>query len=183
MQLARQAWAAWLRGRPLGLGPFGPRPDVGTAVAALLRQLQELPWLRDGLSLTERLSLQILADFGQVACARVFAELMAKREPLPYLGDMMFYALLRPLIEGPQPLIVGSDPHLDWPQRSLTLTALGRAVLAGQAYWPDHSGAERWIGGVRIRGGSPLGAGRSRCCRSGANSWEGLWVASRETCG
>lgn len=155
VQLARQAWAAYCAADPSAWARLahGQTPELPLLAPALLRQLQELPWLGDGLSLTERLSLQILADFGQVACARVFAELMAKREPLPYLGDMMFYALLRPLIEGPQPLIVESDPHLDWPQRSLALTALGQAVLAGQAYWPDHSGAERWIGGVRIRGG------------------------------
>ena len=155
LQLARQAWSAYCAADPAPWAclAHGQTPELPLLAPALLRQLQELPWLRDGLSLTERLSLQTVADFGRVACGRVFAELMAKREPLPYLGDMMFHAVLRPLIDGPQPLIVESDPHLDWPKRSLSLTALGHAVLAGQAYWPDHSGADRWIGGVRIRGG------------------------------
>lgn len=155
LALARQAWTAYCAADPAAWARLahGQTPELPLLAPALLRQLQELPGLHDGLSLTERLALQALADFGQATFGRVFAELMAKREPLPYLGDMMFHALLRPLIDGPQPLIVESDPHLAWSKRSLALTALGQAVLAGQAYWPDHSGADRWIGGVRIRGG------------------------------
>lgn len=155
LQLARQAWAAYCADDPAAWARLahGQTPALPLLAPALLRQLQELPGLRDGLSLTERLSLQILADLGRITFARVFAELMARREPLPFLGDLMFHAALRALIDGPQPLIVEGERHLDWSQRPLALTALGQAVLAGQAYWPDHRGTERWVGGVRVGSG------------------------------
>jgi hypothetical protein len=120
---------------------------------ALRRQLQELPGARDGLSLTERLSLAYIAEAGPVAFGRVFAELMGKREPLPFLGDMMFHALLRPLIDGEQPLLTETETHLEWPRRTLALTALGHTVLSGDAYWLDHASHERWVGGVCLRPG------------------------------
>jgi hypothetical protein len=37
----------------------------------------------------------------------------------------------------------------------LALTALGRQVLNGKAYWPDHASQERWLGGVCIQPGQP----------------------------
>ncbi|KRP67720.1 hypothetical protein [Pseudomonas orientalis] len=91
-----------------------------------------------------------IAEAGPVPFGRVFAELMAKREPLPFLGDMMFHALLRPLIDGDQPLLVETETHLEWPRRELALTPLGLEVLDANAYWPDHSSHARWIGGICI---------------------------------
>ena len=105
------------------------------------------------MSLTERLSLAYIAKAGPVAFGRVYAELMAKREPLPFLGDMMFHALLRPLIDGEHPLLTETEAHLEWPRRMLALTALGHTVLGGDAYWLDHASHERWVGGVCLRPG------------------------------
>jgi hypothetical protein len=122
---------------------------------ALLRQLQELPGIQDGLSLTERLSLQIVQASGPVTYGKVFAELMAGSEPLPYLGDLMFYAALQPLIATAKPLLTESDAHLAWPRRVLTLTELGHLTLNGKSYWPDHATHERWVGGVCIHPGQP----------------------------
>lgn len=99
---------------------------------ALRRQLQELPGTQDGLSLTERLFLHYLAEAGPVPFGRVFAELMAKRKPLPCLGDMMFHALLRPLIDGERPLLVetaaqGLETSRHWPLASMKKSANERA--------------------------------------------------------
>jgi hypothetical protein len=58
---------------------------------------------------------------------------------------------MRPLIDGDNPLLIESETQLPWPQRLLALTALGRQVLNGKAYWPDHATAERWVGGVCLR--------------------------------
>ncbi|WP_122317001.1 DUF1835 domain-containing protein [Pseudomonas cichorii] len=155
--LARQAWLAYCDASPVALAKLahGPQGALPLLAPALLRQLQELPGVRDGLSLTERLTLQVLDESGSMPFARVFAELMGKREPLPFLGDMMFHAMLRPLIDTQSPLLSESDAHLEWPRRVLTLTPLGRQVLSGMAYWPDHASHERWIGGVCIRPGQP----------------------------
>ncbi|NVZ80173.1 DUF1835 domain-containing protein [Pseudomonas yamanorum] len=157
LQLARQAWSAYCASSPLKLAELGRahHPSLPFLAPALRRQLQELPGTRDGLSLTERLALHYVAEAGPVPFGRVYAELMGKREPLPYLGDMMFHALMRPLIDGENPLLIESEAQLPWPQRMLALTALGRQVLNAKAYWPDHATAERWVGGVCIRPGQP----------------------------
>ncbi|MFO2462742.1 DUF1835 domain-containing protein [Pseudomonas sp. 15FMM2] len=149
---ARRAWAAYCAPSPVKLAALArdPHDALPLLSPALRRQLQELPGARDGLSLTERLSLHYIAKTGPVAFARVFAELMGKLEPLPFLGDMMFHALIRPLIDGPEPLLTESETHLPWPRRMLTLTRLGADVLAGTAYWPDSAPQERWVGGVHI---------------------------------
>ncbi|MGB3123644.1 MAG: DUF1835 domain-containing protein [Pseudomonas sp.] len=150
VQLAKQAWAAYCDSSPIKLAELaqGTPPALPFLAPALRRQLQELPGLHDGLSLTERLSLAYIAEAGPVPFARVFAELMAKREPLPFLGDMMFHALLRPLIDGEQPLLTESAPDHEWPRRELALTPLGHAVLNGNAHWLEHASHVRWVGGV-----------------------------------
>lgn len=152
VQLARQAWAAYCAPSPQDWAQLAHRQDLALPLLApaLLRQLQELPGIDDGLGLSERLSLQIIGEFGEVPFGRVFAELMGKREPLPYLGDMMFHALLRPLIDAPTPLIAESRTTLEWTKRPLTLTALGERVVAGKACWLDQQAPERWVGGVRL---------------------------------
>ncbi|WP_053138758.1 DUF1835 domain-containing protein [Pseudomonas sp. MIACH] len=157
VQLAKQAWSAYCDSSPTRLAELahGKHPALPLLAPALLRQLQELPGTRDGLSLTERLALTYLADAGPLPFGRVFAELMASRDPLPFLGDMMFHALLRPLIDGEQPLLTETETHLDWPRRPLSLTPLGHSVLNGQAYWLDHASHERWVGGTCIRPGQP----------------------------
>lgn len=155
LALARRAWAAYCSDSPQPLAEIahGVHPELPLLAPALLRQLQELPGLSDGLSLTERLTLQCLQAFTQATGEQVFSELMSRREPLPYLGDMMFRGILRPLIDGPEPLLSESGLDLDWPKRPLRLTELGEQVLRGAAYWPDHGAPERWVGGVCIRSG------------------------------
>lgn len=157
LALARRTWAAYCAASPLALADIADaeHPCLPLLAPALRRQLQELPGMQDGLSLTERLALQTLLEAGEMPCGRVFAELMAVREPLPYLGDIMFHVMMRPLIEGARPLLVETETHLDWPHRPLRLTDLGRRVLAGEAYWPDHADAPRWIGGVCIQPRQP----------------------------
>ncbi|EZP65931.1 DUF1835 domain-containing protein [Pseudomonas sp. RIT357] len=157
VQLAKRAWAAYCDSSPMAWAALahGKHPALPLLAPALLRQLQELPGAHDGLSLTERLSLTYLAEAGPLPFGRVFAELMAKRDPLPSMGDMMFQVLLRPLIDGDKPLLTETDPQKPWPQRMLALTPLGQDVLHGRAHWPDHATHERWVGGVRITPGQP----------------------------
>lgn len=157
VDLARQAWLAYCDPSPLSLAQLarGEHAPLPLLAPALRRQLQELPGIQDGLSLTERLALQVVSEAGSIPCGRVFAELMARREPLPYLGDLMFHAAVRPLIDGANPLLSETQADQPWPRRPLALTPLGRRVLEATAYWPDHASHERWIGGVCIRPGTP----------------------------
>ena len=157
LALARTAWKAYRAPSPQAWAEIarGETPALPFLAPALRRQLQELPSLRDGLSLSERLVLQIVGELDHVAMGRVFAESHGRREPLPFLGDMMFHALVRALIDGLDPLLREFDVELAWPKRPLELTGLGRRVLAGEAYWIDHASAGRWVGGVYIEPGRP----------------------------
>lgn len=157
LALARIAWKAYRAPSPHAWAEIalGETPALPLLAPALRRQLQELPSLRDGLSLSERLVLQIVSESDRPTLGQVFAESHGRREPLPFLGDMMFHALARALIDTPDPLLREFDVELDWPRRPLELTGLGRRVLAGEACWIDHAGAARWVGGVRIEPGRP----------------------------
>lgn len=156
LRLARQAWQAYCEPSPVALAALAraDHPALPLLARALRRQLQELPGVHDGLSLTERLALNIIADAGTLPLGKVFGLLMLRHEPLPYLGDLMFHAMLRPLIDGSNPLLTEHEPQLPWAQRPLQLTALGKQVLAGLAYWPDLASQERWVGGVCIAPGT-----------------------------
>ena len=151
LTLARQAGAAYTAAEPQAWAALAgrqhrPLPLLGRALA---RQLQELPGPSDGLSLTERLLLRVLASHGELPAGRVFTQLMQQDEPLPYLGDMMFHALLQPLLHTPHPLL-REGPGDAWAHRPLRLTALAEQVLAGQRHWLDQRPAQRWVGGVCI---------------------------------
>lgn len=157
LDLARVAWQAYRKPSPQAWAEIAraETPALPFLAGALRRQLQELPSVHDGLPLTERLTLQIIDDFGQPACGQVFAELNGRREPLPFQSDLMFKAAIRPLIDSARPLVVEADSEKAWPHRALALTALGRQVLAGEAYWLDYADAERWVGGVQLTPGRP----------------------------
>ncbi|WP_238936574.1 hypothetical protein [Pseudomonas typographi] len=101
------------------------------------------------MSLTQRLVLRILVAHGELPAGRVFGHLMMRYEPLPYLGNLMFHALLQPLINAPHPLLY-EQPGGEWQQRLLRITALGETVLHGQGHWLDHQPPDRWVGGVNI---------------------------------
>jgi len=101
------------------------------------------------LSLTLRLVLRILAAEGELAAGKVFDHLMMSYDPLPCLGDLMFHALLQPLIHAPRPLLA-ETPGNDWRQRHLRLTELGEQVLLGRSNWLDLSPTDRWVGGVHV---------------------------------
>ncbi|MFK3820311.1 DUF1835 domain-containing protein [Pseudomonas sp. NPDC089407] len=151
LALARQAWAAYTAADPQAWADLAGRqhPALPLLGRALARQLQELPGANDGLSLTERLLMRVLASRGELPAGRVFGQLMMQDDPLPYLGDMMFRALLQPLIHAPQPLLLEGAGEA-WAQRPLRLTALAEQVLAGKQHWLDHSPAQRWVGGVLV---------------------------------
>jgi hypothetical protein len=157
LELARTAWKAYRAASPEAWAElaFNENQALPFLAPALRRQLQELPSLRDGLSLSERFVLQITHELDRPTLGQVFNELNSLREPLPFLGDSMFYAVARALIDVPNPLIRQFDIQNDWSRRPLELSGLGRRVLAGEAYWLDHISTARWVGGVHIEPGRP----------------------------
>jgi hypothetical protein len=131
-------------------------PGLPDFSQALQRHLRELPWTSDGLSLTERLVLQIL-DAESQTIGRIFSRLMREVEPLPWLGDVMLLAIVEAMAKASQPVftITGDSAGLNWPQRRLEITPAGKAVLNSETDWLSLSPPERWVGGVRIVPGMP----------------------------
>ncbi|MGM0700816.1 MAG: DUF1835 domain-containing protein [Pseudomonadota bacterium] len=152
LDLGSRAWVALTADTPEALESLiaTGTPALPMMGKALERHLQELPAPDTGLGLTERLILEIVRDHGPLPVGKAFAYLMREYEPLPYLGDLMFWWLLQPLIATPQPPLEIGETHEEWPHRRLNLTELGRDILAGGRNWLDHAPGERWVGGMRI---------------------------------
>ena len=134
-------------------------PALPLMAPALRRHLRELPSARTGLGLTQVLSLSILAraDGQKLTAGRIFQALMTRHEPLPFLGDLMFWHALKDLSASTEP-VIAPDPEtadLPWPKRAYALTEAGRRVLAGELDYLSIAGAPRWIGGVEVRPREP----------------------------
>ena len=152
------AWAALRAPTPEPLMEIvaAGTPALPLMKPALQRQLQELPWTTDGLSLTEREALRALAK-GPLAASDVFGAAQLQRDPQPFMGDLFFFAVLRDLLDSPHPPIAVSPAtrRAVWPRRVLRLTPVGRAVLGGKLDWQSQFPLERWVGGIPISHGDP----------------------------
>ncbi|MFQ3788955.1 DUF1835 domain-containing protein [Halomonas sp. A29] len=133
LELGTRAWRALTAESPEALQALAAAgtPALPMMGRALARHLQESPAPDTGLGLTERLTLKIVRDHGPLTVGKAFSYLMREYEPLPYLGDLMFWWLLQSLIAEPEPLLAISDIHREWPHRQLALTKWGRDVLEG----------------------------------------------------
>jgi hypothetical protein len=150
LQLGYQVWQALTASSPLALMEIikTKTPLIPAMAPALRRHLQELPWIENGLSLTERLTLEILAEQGAISAHRLFVILVQEKEPLPYLGDTMYWRILDNLHQSEHPPfeITGETRELPWPQRVLKLTEMGRALLYGEVNWQDIQSCDRPLG-------------------------------------
>jgi hypothetical protein len=137
LELARTAWQAFTSETPTALEPLAAGTPALPAVGqTALRLLEELPWVRTGLTRTER---QLLAPLANGASTREEAfEAAIAAEERPFLGDLSAWAVLDRLT----PLLEGRG-----------VNERGRAVLAGEERWTPQ--AERWLGGMRIPPGPP----------------------------
>jgi hypothetical protein len=149
MDLAAGAWTAYRSGDPRALLPFahaddGPLPYLP---GALMRHSRELPWTDDGLSLTERLTLRAI-NAGADTPGLAFRDLYVEYEPQPFLGDLMYWPIVRGLAEAPTPALT---PYTT-PRDPIALTDFGRALLHGEADWIAVNGIDRWWGGTHLTG-------------------------------
>lgn len=148
LKLGQEVWSALQEGTPFSMVRIAQKgtPIVPMCAPALMRHLKELPAKSSGLSLTEELSLKILAERGPITAGKLFGMLMRDAEPLPYLGDQMYWYDLGRLVDGGA---VDASAG-DWPEREMAITDLGRACLEGRADWMDHVTCERYVGGIRV---------------------------------
>jgi hypothetical protein len=157
-QQVQSGQTAWTLLRQPDPTPLAAAPTTGLPylARALRRHCQELPWTDNGLGLTERLILQLLAE-RQRTIGEVFRDLMLDREPLPWLGDLMLASIVEAMKRASQPVFTTEFETEDrrWFKERLTITALGRSVLAGQVDYLSLAPPERWLGGVCIRPDHP----------------------------
>jgi hypothetical protein len=129
LEEAQQAWIAFGASDPQRLAAFRPR-TLRFLGAALRRQLEEFPWIGDGLSRTERAVLEALRP-GALEFAEIFRRV---REDPAFLGDsVLAWHLQRMRQEG------------------LVDEKAGRWTRAGAR----KSRVPRWLGGVRVDDDSP----------------------------
>ena len=154
--VGKQAWRAITSPTPEALVDLvkTATPALATMSGALARHLRELPSVENGLSLTEQLTLQILAEQGAMNAARLFGWFTNRYEPLPFLGDSGYWVVLLGLANAAMPALKideRNDMPPEWHRHwHVELLPLGRDLLANKADWLKANRVERWIGGVRI---------------------------------
>ncbi|MEP4191728.1 MAG: DUF1835 domain-containing protein, partial [Sneathiella sp.] len=120
---------------------------------AFWRIIAELPSPENGLGLTERLALDIIAKEGSLLARRAFLFAMADRDPQPYHGDIMFFAILNSLWSAENPALEVTG-YMEGPgdhgKEILKLTPLGERLLQGQENWLKVNKVDKWVGGIHI---------------------------------
>ena len=151
-----RTWAAFRQPEPLTLDAIVKEPQSALpfAATAMRRHLQELPWVRDGLSRSERLTLDAVAA-GPMTASATFGAVQAA-EDAPWMGDVMFYHVVAMLAAEPVPLLTS---QLRWPEAKaafgkseLRLTPAGESVLAERRDTIKLRGIQRWVGGTELSG-------------------------------
>jgi hypothetical protein len=129
-------------------------PALPTMSRALARHLRELPSSENGLSLTEQLTLRILTEKGPMNAPRLFGWYTNHYEPLVFMGDSGYWAVLRGLANTEKPALkieergdMPKDGNKHW---HIELLPFGEDLLRSNADWLKTNPVERWVGGVRI---------------------------------
>lgn len=167
-EVARRAWAAFRAPEPTALGALLDDPELEALPdlpAAIRRLLEELPGVRDGLSRTERQTLEALAA-GPRPLGETYRAAHHEREEAIYLGDGSFALVVQRLASGAHPLVEAvdgaplraptwrEDTDAFW-RRQARLTSDGAAVLAGRADHVRLNHPDRWLGGTHLGPGAP----------------------------
>ncbi|UTM57339.1 DUF1835 domain-containing protein [Photobacterium sp. CCB-ST2H9] len=150
---ARQIWQAFCASTPqplvalLHAAQLARFPNLKNVI---IRHLQELPRCGSGLSLTQTLALDVLQQADKPLAFPDLFSVYQSTEPLPFLGDLMFWALIKPLTLGTAPLMIiePDEKSESWFNQRLVMTDQGRRCLAQQvrAELPVS-----WVGGMVIR--------------------------------
>jgi hypothetical protein len=158
IHVARSAWAAFTSADPRTIETVlaGDTSALPFLDGALRRLLEEYPDTRSGLSRTERQILRAV-DGGHRTPVEAFHAQAAMEERV-FLGDLLFWGVLRKLADAPQPLLECSVRQLSagrLPEGAVQLTPFGRVVFSGDADHVAANGIDRWIGGVHLQGTKP----------------------------
>jgi len=168
LELAQAGWAAFRSPEPREIETYLQR-DLRVfpfMKAALLRHLQEIPSVSNGLGRTDQQILQLISD-GIDRPGRLFAANMELETNL-FLGDWSFFQHIQSFCNVRQPLLrcdpngeFRSPPELalseaECLQQRLSLTENGRQVLAGAVDASTYLDFDYWLGGVHFVRGKPM---------------------------
>jgi RNA polymerase sigma factor (sigma-70 family) len=159
--LAERAWQGFREPTPEALDNLrhGDTSALPYLAAAVIRFLQEYPWITDGLSRTERRLLE-LAAAGPVELSAAFPRMHAD-EDVYYVTDLSITELADSLSRTSPPLLTRAPRPVAAGERrqgsvtledAVSLTDAGRAVLTGRQDRIATCGIDRWLGGVHLQG-------------------------------
>jgi hypothetical protein len=120
----------------------------------VVRLLQEYPSRRNGLSRLESNLLQEIRSRGSAKAAVAVGFVLVRES----VGDVLLFDMLRSFVKAPHPLLelarpfAGNIKSYEFNASALTLSEVGRRVLAGKADAISLNGIDRWIGGVHLEG-------------------------------
>jgi len=103
---------------------------------AIKRYLQELPSVDNGLGLCENLILQALVDKSYRA-GKLFSYVTGSLEPTPWLGDIMFWHILKQLSNTNYPVIhiEETEGDVNWHFNNISITQTGIDVFYKHSDW------------------------------------------------
>ncbi len=140
---ARRTWERFTSGSPADLQAAAGEDAIGLPFlrAAMRRLCEEYPWVRDGLSRSQRQALFAAAQ-GPARAEELYARAQSREEAY-FLAERVFEKML-------EDLSAAESALLEEEEGTLVPTALGRRVIAGDADWLDEHPIDRWIGGVHL---------------------------------
>jgi len=154
-KLAQHVWSAFTGNDPLQLNEsFEGEAFLPFWAGARRRLLEEFPDKVTGVSKTQAHILRLLSN-GPKTIGRLFKE-SQDLESEVFMGDSSFAHCLDEMVFVPMPLIDGVALRIqeslpqDYFQQEVSLTDIGKTVLAGQANYVSLNGIQRWIGGTQI---------------------------------
>jgi hypothetical protein len=163
LELAKRAWKAFGSEDPTSISRLLDESTTALKylAPALRRHLEEFPSTDNGLSRSEREALSAI-QAGHSTPVAAFLEVARKQESI-FLGDIIFYSYLDRLSgrtnalitwkDGTPVIAPTSERSREFVEGELTLTPLGREVLAGRQDWQRINTRTRWLGGVEIKPG------------------------------
>jgi hypothetical protein len=157
LEVGFRAWKALANDDPRDLAKLARSgtPPLPLLAIALHRHLSELPSVKNGLSFTEQMALQLLSE-GQRSLDQIFRTLTFERDPLPGQGDLQIRDRVLDM-ERASDSVFERHPSTapegatrrPWTD-VLTITNLGREVLAGTVDFLSLHPPPRWVGGVEV---------------------------------
>jgi hypothetical protein len=157
LKLGLDAWRALASPDPRALAAIvrSGTASLPLLATALHRHLRELPSSVNGLSFTEEMALQLLAE-EDLDLISLIGRQVIERDPLPGQGDLNVRHRVLDM-EGAKERVYQRRPGVATRGKArspwtdiLTITDLGRLVLKGEVDFRSLRPPNRWVGGVQI---------------------------------